>query len=339
MTSSTGHEAYMLYHRRDQIEEEQRLDLQHEIVTNAVFGGQLIYPPVSLSEIKDAIADVGCGTGVWLNDLARTHFADRLKLRPPTLVGFDVNAKAFTKTPEPGVQLVEHDCTKPFADRYHGRFDLVNMRALAYAVPEEGFYRLVANAVQLLRPGGYLQWGESESKLWKAVLQSQETGPDKAITESEEIKRSLEIVADERSARMLVPYLPNFMIRSLIRLPPEKQALAITHDYDAMNIIYFELRPGGASKSSEGELDAKWTDAFSKLTLEATKLLLSAARMRKEAANKNEGHDNETETWEQDSVTKIKSLQSYIDGAIARGDMKMGGVFPTLVARKATSQR
>ena len=180
MTTDEEQKAYMLYHRRDEIEEEQRLNAQHEIAKHAIFGGQLLFPPIPAHESNNAIADVGCGTGVWLNDVARTYFADRLHSDPPLLVGFDVNSKAFAKTLEPGVQLIQHNCTTPFDEKYHGRFDVVNMRALAYAVQEEEFYRLIENVFGLVRPGGYIQWGESETKLWKALPVSSEKSSRKA---------------------------------------------------------------------------------------------------------------------------------------------------------------
>ena len=68
----------------------------------------------------------------------------------PRLVGFDTNPRAFRYDSKSSLQLIEHDCTTPFAAEYIGQFDLVNIRGLAYAIPEEKFIFLINNAIQLL---------------------------------------------------------------------------------------------------------------------------------------------------------------------------------------------
>ena len=151
MSSAEDLQAYLLHYRSQRPEESQRLDGQHEIVTQCIFDGRLVLPSVPRSEIKNAVADIGCGTGVWLNDVAREFFSKQgIGGTRPLLVGFDPNAKAFTQRNEPHVQLIEHDCSEPFDGDYHGKFDLVNIRALAYAVPEERFIRVIENAMRLL---------------------------------------------------------------------------------------------------------------------------------------------------------------------------------------------
>ena len=188
-----------------------------------------------------------------------------------------MNTKAFTKDLEPEVQ---HDCIKPFDEEYHDRSDLANMCALAYAIPEAGFYRLIENVLQLLGPGGYIQWSERESQLWKAISVSAEEPSEEGRKDLTIVERSLEIVDEERSARGLFPYPPHFMVRSLMHLPLLQNVSAITKDSDPMSIIYFELKPGDTSITSEG-LDSQRVDAFSKLILEALKHLLTAALIRK----------------------------------------------------------
>ena len=152
MTSSHDQQPYILSYRRDNAEEDRRLNSQHEVIKHAILDGLLIHPSIPTIEIKGAIADLGCGTGVWLDDLANTLFAGGHATRENSamLIGFDPNAHAFDPNPAPGVQLIEHDCTKPFDDRYIGKFDLVNIRGLAYVLPRKSFSCLVENAVQLL---------------------------------------------------------------------------------------------------------------------------------------------------------------------------------------------
>ena len=152
MTSDPGEQPYVLSYRREDIEEDKRLNSQHEVIKHGILEGRLIHPSIVTLDSGSAIADLGCGTGVWLDDIANTLFigGQASKDGPAILVGFDTNAHAFNPKPAPGVQLIEHDCTVPFETRYIGRFDLVNIRGLACALDEANFIRLIGNAIQLL---------------------------------------------------------------------------------------------------------------------------------------------------------------------------------------------
>jgi len=145
---------YLLSYRRDNVEEDRRLDTQHDRITHAILEGHLIHPSIPKSQITESIADLGCGTGIWLEDVAGALFADRKPYTAdessPLLVGFDVNAHAFKLNPTHNVRLVQHDCTKRFDPSYIGKFDLVNMRGLAYALTPEAFSHVIDNATQLL---------------------------------------------------------------------------------------------------------------------------------------------------------------------------------------------
>ena len=152
MTDRQVQEPYVLSHRRDNVEEHRRLDSQHEAIKHAIMDGRLIHASIPVTQIRSAIADLACGTGIWLNDVADTLFADSHATgkSSPMLIGFDVNDRAFNPNPGPGVQLVQQDCTKPFDTSYVGRFDLVNIRGLAYALSGQSLSRVIGNAVQLL---------------------------------------------------------------------------------------------------------------------------------------------------------------------------------------------
>jgi hypothetical protein len=147
---------YLLSYRSQDIEEDKRLNSQHDVIKHAILDGHLIHPSIPLSDVQGSIADVACGTGIWLEDVRKTHFASHEggKERAPILVGFDVNSHAFDITLGPSIKLVQHDCTREFASEYIGKFELVNMRGLAYAIPREGFSRLLSNVIKLLS----IQW-------------------------------------------------------------------------------------------------------------------------------------------------------------------------------------
>lgn len=146
---------YVLSHRSKQTEEHERLNRQHNLIQQTFLNNQLIHPSIRLSSLKGGVADIGCGTGIWLREVAQTLPSPAVENTPttnplPSLVGFDLNAAAFPENPTPGIQLVQHDCTKPFDPRYHAQFDLVNIRGLAYAITEEKLSRALENALLLL---------------------------------------------------------------------------------------------------------------------------------------------------------------------------------------------
>ena len=152
MSTNSKDQAYALWDRRNNVEENLRLNSQHKAITHAILDGQLIHPSIDTLSPESNIADLGCGTGVWLGDVAKKVLGEgqTTAMGTGTLVGFDVNAHAFDPTLPPSVRLIEHDCTQPFEAQYIGTFDLVNIRGLAYAVATEGLSRVVKHAVQLL---------------------------------------------------------------------------------------------------------------------------------------------------------------------------------------------
>lgn len=163
-TAQAEDTTYILSHRSKQEVEHERLNRQHNLIQQTFLNNQLIHPTIALSSLQGGIADVACGTGIWLEEMAHalSHLhtqanskdEERLKSTSvnsmPQFVGFDMNAAAFPENPTAGIQLVQHDCTEPFDARYLGQFDLVNIRGLAYAVTEEKFARVLENVSSLL---------------------------------------------------------------------------------------------------------------------------------------------------------------------------------------------
>ncbi|KAF2726921.1 hypothetical protein EJ04DRAFT_547481 [Polyplosphaeria fusca] len=159
MATSPQASAYLLSYRSQNQDEDRRLDSQHGVITQVILGGNLIHPSIPLPDIRTFIADLARGTGIWLEDVRKTYFSENSAEGTviPSLVGFDVNAHAFDSTLPFPIQLVQHDCSKEFPAEHIG----------PYAVPREAFSSLVSNAMKLLRPGGYLQWLETETRLFR----------------------------------------------------------------------------------------------------------------------------------------------------------------------------
>ena len=143
----SGNTIYMLSYRDQDAEESRRLDVQHGLLMH-VFSGQLLHQSIPPLQEHSAISDVGIGTGSWLIDVARNFAGDfDKKIR---LVGFEISSAKFRKSDETGVEFVTHDITTPFPLAYHGEFDVVHLRLLAYAIQEQDISGVVENVMQLL---------------------------------------------------------------------------------------------------------------------------------------------------------------------------------------------
>lgn len=134
----------MLSDRDKQEQESKRLNIQHEQIMH-VFRGQLLHPSISPIQEHSAIADIGTGTGLWLNAVARSFPSKELRL-----IGFDITSDKFSKENERGVELVVHDITKTFDTKWHGMFDIVHLRLLVYAIREADVGKVVENIRNLL---------------------------------------------------------------------------------------------------------------------------------------------------------------------------------------------
>lgn len=104
-----------------------------------------------------AIADIGTGTGSFLLQLARVY-------PKATLRGFDISQDLFP-APESlpsNVELGLMDVKQPPPSKEHNRYDLVHVRLLTAAMNPTDWEPAVRNLIQLLKPGGALQWEECD---------------------------------------------------------------------------------------------------------------------------------------------------------------------------------
>ncbi|KAL9116783.1 MAG: hypothetical protein Q9187_006689, partial [Circinaria calcarea] len=141
-------EAYML--ARDS-KESKRLDFQHEFMRH-LGHGNILHPSIPRGELR-AVADLGTGTGVWINEIAETFRAstagDTSKFE---FVGFDISPQQFPASPNcsPGVDFVVHDMTTRFPEKYHGVFDLVNIRFMYYSLKAQDLQIALESVIEIL---------------------------------------------------------------------------------------------------------------------------------------------------------------------------------------------
>ncbi|MCJ1263855.1 hypothetical protein MMC22_003725 [Lobaria immixta] len=194
-------EAYML--QRDS-QESKRLDTQHVFLC-ALSGGQLVHPSIPRKDIR-TVADVATGTGVWLRDVAAcAEFPAHANSKKNTFVGFDISPQQFPsmETVSANMKLVVHDITEPLPLEYHEKFDLVNVRLMSYAIKAADLDRVVWNVLQILRPGGFLQWQECDAcDIWAT--------PETPMTTA-----SINYVISEKIARGLSPGIATSLLKMI----------------------------------------------------------------------------------------------------------------------------
>lgn len=149
-----------------------RLHLQHMLWQNTTVFVLDIRIDNSLRESNQTIiqpvkiADLGCGNGVWLTDL---HQNLRDYGVHAHLVGYDINDHNF---PPPAflpdsIQLKKVDIlSKTLPADAVGTFDVVHIRAFSSIIINNDTTGVLATALAMLKPGGWLQWDEMGPRLY-----------------------------------------------------------------------------------------------------------------------------------------------------------------------------
>ncbi|KAF7921284.1 uncharacterized protein EAE98_008710 [Botrytis deweyae] len=142
-----------LFNKRDE-EERDRLDGQSSAI-RVIRDGHILDPRIPKQNVS-RVADVATGTGIWLRELAEEFENGGYNLQET--VGFDISPGQFPKNAASEHKFVLWDMTKSFPKEYYGTFDVVHVRLVVLALKAEQIKGVVENLVELLKPGGYLQW-------------------------------------------------------------------------------------------------------------------------------------------------------------------------------------
>jgi ubiquinone/menaquinone biosynthesis C-methylase UbiE len=148
---------------REDIGEMRRLEIQDDLVTTGMGG---VLPEQADPTLLRRVLDVGCGTGGWLMEVARTYpMIERL-------VGVDVSSsmlayvrqKAEIQSLEGRVQFETMDALRilPFPANF---FDLVNQRFGASWLRHWDWRKILLEYRRVCRPGGVIRITESEIPL------------------------------------------------------------------------------------------------------------------------------------------------------------------------------
>lgn len=133
------------------LEEGQRLNLQHYIFRYALRGNYA----APLPETIKTVLDVGSGTGIWGQEMARNFPAARvfgLDLEPPQSVSLAASAASLP----PNYHFVQGNLLEglPFPDQM---FDYTHQRMLVLGIPLQRWPDAIRELIRVTRPGGWVE--------------------------------------------------------------------------------------------------------------------------------------------------------------------------------------
>ncbi|KAI4124251.1 MAG: hypothetical protein LQ338_004909 [Usnochroma carphineum] len=151
-TTSVGEE-YMLGHT---FQESTRLHMQNWMFKERF--GYVLHPSIPTTSASLEVADICCGNGNWLLDLA--------EIVPSgwKLYGFDIARENFPAKdflPENISFHVQDAFEEPPTDLIE-KFDIVHIRAFVLLVKGGDPNPLFSNLIKMLKPGGYIQLDDAD---------------------------------------------------------------------------------------------------------------------------------------------------------------------------------
>ena len=130
-----------------------RLNLQHYQIMHEL-DNALLDSHIPTNTSNQRIADVCCGTGLWLLQVARQYPLVELH-------AFDIN---LNNLPPPGltpqIQRQKYNLFEIPPIELQGTFDVVNVQLTHTFVSDTRIDSVLENILLLLKPGGWLQWTE-----------------------------------------------------------------------------------------------------------------------------------------------------------------------------------
>ncbi len=295
--------------------ESNRLDWQH-LWAKGIAGNHLIHPSIPLRSVR-AVADVATGTGVWIRDLAATWPATGVKL--PEFFGFDISSDQFPQNGAADIQFRMHDATLPFSEEYIGRFDVVNVRLMSYAIKVQDLQAIVNNIAAILRPKGFLNWQECDMlDAWA----SPETAKARAL---------LATVVAERIARGLTPAIATPLVEAISSCSaqlPDEMVNPMSWTGDVLRIMQLQ------SISTKGHAEPVVRENTSAIIKKTTSALLRSGVERRKASA---AHDRPSEAEKELKATQEMShfADALESGSEDPGTSDWNCEMTWIVARKA----
>lgn len=140
-----------------------RLEHQHRLIIQNT--GFVLHPTIAANLPEGArIAEIATGTGIWMRDVAATAPSSW------TFTGFDLSDAQFPPADQRGGHSYQIlNILEPLPKVLDSTFDAVHIRYLICALSSKDWITVAQNILKLLKPGGYLQWFESDFPRLKAL--------------------------------------------------------------------------------------------------------------------------------------------------------------------------
>lgn len=159
MSPSTDSKKYLF---GSDVRSSARLNYQHFLAKQQL--GYLLHPSIKFQGAHPKVADVGAGTCIWSIELSQQYPDVQFDC-------YDVTDTQFPATdflPE-NISLHVHDAFQRFPERLHGTYDVVHVQMFLTIVKNDDPEPLIKNFMDLLKPGGYLDWVDVDSESVRAV--------------------------------------------------------------------------------------------------------------------------------------------------------------------------
>ncbi|KAF2260597.1 hypothetical protein CC78DRAFT_431409, partial [Lojkania enalia] len=143
-----------------------RTTLQHYLYKDGL--NYLLHPSIPTSKENLRVAEIGVGTCIWMIELARYL---------PTsaqLDGFDIS---FVQCPPkdwlcPNIAWIEHDVFSEPPTELHEKYDVIHIQLFITILRDGNPVPMLQNLMKMLKPGGYIQWGEWDFNSWEILRTS-----------------------------------------------------------------------------------------------------------------------------------------------------------------------
>ena len=115
----------------------------------------------------------------WILEVARSSKPNSIELD-----GFDITSSNFPAAGwlPPNIRLHVWDAFTDVPDQYVDVFDVVHIRAMYSSVVDNKVDPLLSNLLKMLKPGGFLQWDESDASTIQCQVPNPEVKADAART-------------------------------------------------------------------------------------------------------------------------------------------------------------
>ncbi|KAJ5117035.1 hypothetical protein N7456_001383 [Penicillium angulare] len=151
--------------------ESNRLNLHHYLLRETF--GYLLHPSIPTGDPKLRVADVGTGTGIWLTDLSH-QLPSGVRLD-----GLDISIESVPPKQwlPANVTFRQWDIHSDIPQDLVGVYDIIHISLLIFVIKNENVPAVMGRLLKLLKPGGYLQWLETDASSFRI----QKASPDNKI--------------------------------------------------------------------------------------------------------------------------------------------------------------